>query len=111
MAYGNGMIGNPENQRNAFLSAGAEPVREPVRMRDIPESIDNLANATGELLEMVDRLESRLTPVVRHLPQETGKADAPPDPCCDLSYQINAAVATLRAARYRLGTLLDSIQL
>lgn len=107
MAYGNGMIGNPENQRNACISAGADPVR----MRDIPESIGNLANETGELMEMVDRLESRLTPVVRHLPQETGKGDAPPDPCCDLSYQINTAVATLRAARYRLGTLLDSIQL
>lgn len=103
-----GMAGSFANQQNACsMDAGSAPVR----MRDIPESIDNLANATGELMEMVDRLESRLTPVVRHLPQETGKDDAPPDPCCDLSYQINTAVATIRTARYRLGTLLDSIQL
>lgn len=107
MGQWRGMIGNPENQRNACISTGAAPVR----VRDIPESISNLANATGGLLEMVDRLENRLTPVVRHCPTETGKEGAPPNPCCDLSQQINTAVDTLMAARYRLGTLLDSIEL
>lgn len=95
------------------LSVAAPPIPSP----SLPGELDSLHATAVRLQEEIDRLEARLSPVLRADEPTPGKPDPgpavqPPPPFfSEISRSVYAASLELNGACARIGRLLDRIDL
>lgn len=80
--------------------------------KEILSIVSDLNHETSEMDKMIERLESRLSPVIRMSPMGIGAEIKPDNPLSSpLASQILAETRTVRALRDRIESLLENIEL